>query len=594
MPKPKKMNAGTAGSGMPDLLSIDPDALREKYREEREKRMHASRGETPELSGDLARYLDDPYCERVARDPVHDDVDVVVVGAGFGGLLSAAMLRDAGVARIRLIDKAGDVGGVWYWNRYPGARCDIESYIYMPLLEELGYLPTERYATADEIWRHAQAIARHYRLYEEALLQTEVVSAVWDEGAAQWTVRTDRGDEVHSQFVVLADGPFSRPKLSAIPGLETFQGHTFHTSRWDYAYTGGAADGDLDGLQDKVVGVIGTGATALQCVPPLGRSTQRLFVFQRTPTTVAVRANGPTDPGWASSLEPGWQRRRMENFTVLTAGGEDHEDLVGDGWTDIFQSVLLDPAGDLEKMSEIHARIDSVVVDGPTGAALKPYYSYLCKRPGFSDEYLETFNLPNVSLVDTRGQGVDRIYPAGVMANGIEYELDCLIFATGFDTETSYTDRLGFDVLGRDRASLTERWSRGISTMHGLMTSGFPNLFVMPGPSAQSVLAINFIHVLLENARHLAYVIGEVQRRGCCAFDVTREAEAAWVEMILERPLEDREFLASCTPGRFNNEGDLDARPLANSSFGGPPMELFAMLEEWRTRGRLEGLELTE
>ncbi|MGI9170605.1 MAG: flavin-containing monooxygenase, partial [Caulobacteraceae bacterium] len=366
-------------------------------------------------------YLDDPYVgPGFTRAPLTNEIDVVVIGGGFGGLLAAARLREAGVKGIRIVEKGGDFGGTWYWNRYPGAACDIESYIYLPLLEEIGYLPVEKYSRAAEILAHAQAIGRHFDLYRDACFQTQVTQLQWDEAADRWIVSTDHGDGLRARFVVMANGPLNRPKLPGIPGVGTFAGHSFHTSRWDYAYTGGDAGGNLTGLADKRVGIIGTGATAVQCVPHLAAGAKHLFVFQRTPSSIDVRANRPTDPDWAASLTPGWQKKRMDNFNVLVSGGVQEEDLVADGWTDIIGNLLFlarkkraagesagDPVAlmqlaDFRKMEQVRARVDAIVERPATAAALKPWYNQFCKRPCFHDEYLDAFNRPNVTLVDNR------------------------------------------------------------------------------------------------------------------------------------------------------------------------------------------------
>ena len=371
---------------------LDLDALRDRYDRERERRRRPDGiDQYVEPVGDLARFAEDPYVEPgFEREPLTDEVDVALVGAGFGGLLLGAHLRELGVERIRLIDKAGDVGGTWYFNRYPGVACDIESYVYIPLLEELDYVPTEKYARGAEIHAHCRRIAEEYDLYRDACFQTTVTEVRWDEAAERWVISTDRDDVIRARFVSLANGWLQKPKLPGIPGLETFAGHTFHTSRWDFDYTGGNAEGNLTGLADKQVGIIGTGATAVQCVPHLAEAAEHLYVFQRTPSSVDVRANRPTDPEWAASLQPGWQRERIENFQVLTAGGYVEEDLVDDGWTDITAKLLalmsaeenpdLSPEAinraveraDFLKMDEIRARVDDLVEDPTTAEALKP------------------------------------------------------------------------------------------------------------------------------------------------------------------------------------------------------------------------------
>ncbi len=421
-----------------NALGFDPDSLREKYRQERDKRLRADGNEQyREVVGDFARYLDDPYVPAgFTRAPLNDEVEVIVIGGGFGGLLAAARLREAGVDDIRIIEKGGDFGGTWYWNRYPGAQCDIEAYIYLPLLEELNYIPQEKYSHAPEILKHSRAIGEHYDLYDNACFQTEVTGMRWDEGSARWIVSTNRGDEMRARYVAMSNGPLNRPKLPAIPGVETFKGHTFHTSRWDYDYTGGDPSGNLSKLRDKRIAVIGTGATAVQCVPHLGAAAKQLYVFQRTPSSIDVRNNRPTDPEWAQALEPGWHQKRMTNFNVLVTGGHQDEDLVADGWTDIIRNLgglaARAPSGnqspeemaamvelaDFQKMEQVRARVDQVVRDPNTAAALKPYYRQFCKRPCFHDEYLDTFNRPNVKLIDTQGRGVDRITENAIVVDG--------------------------------------------------------------------------------------------------------------------------------------------------------------------------------
>ena len=320
--------------------AYDPDALREKYRLERDKRLRAEgNAQYVEMSGRFATYLEDPYLPVQERPPICDDVTVAVIGGGMAGLVSGAHLKDAGVEDVRIIEKGGDVGGTWYWNRYPGAQCDVESYVYLPLLEETGYIPTEKYVHGPEILEHCRRIARHWNLYDNSCLSTEVASVEWAADQARWIVRTNRGDAMTARFVAMGNGPLHRPKLPGIPGIASFRGRSFHTSRWDYDYTGGDSNGHLDRLTDKRVGIIGTGATAVQVVPHLADAAAELYVFQRTPSSIDVRGNRPTDPSWAASLEPGWQKRRIENFTMLTSGGLASEDLVMDGWTDIIWQI---------------------------------------------------------------------------------------------------------------------------------------------------------------------------------------------------------------------------------------------------------------
>jgi cation diffusion facilitator CzcD-associated flavoprotein CzcO len=576
--------------------TFDPDALRAKYAQERERRLRPDGiAQYVEITGAFSRFGHDPWADPdFVREPIADAVDVAIVGAGFGGLLIGARCKELGVDGVRLIDKAADVGGTWYWNRYPGIACDVESYVYMPLLEELGYMPTEKYAKGTEIFGHCRRIAEHYDLYRDACLQTEVHEIRWDPAVSCWVISTDRGDRIRARFVAMANGYLQTPKLPGIHGITTFVGHAFHTSRWDYGYTGR----DLAGLSDKRVGIIGTGATAIQCVPRLAESAQRLFVFQRTPSTVDVRANRPTEPEWAASLEPGWQRRRIENFQILTAGGEADEDLVDDAWTSLTKKLpIVNGAGpnaaelaDFAKMEEIRARVDAIVTDAATAEALKPWYGYFCKRPCFHDEYLQAFNRDNVTLVDTDGRGVEHITGNGVVVDGVEYGLDCLIFATGFEVGTDYRQRTGFEVVGRDGLTLTDKWADGVRTLHGLQVNGFPNCFIES--IAQSGFTVNFPYLIDTQSRHVAWVIAWALQHGATEVEATAEAEAAWVDTVVQRSSVIAGRRESCTPGYYNREGHASARLNRDSFFFGSPTEYADILEAWRASGSLDGLHV--
>src|SRR5208282_391405 len=322
-------NVSSASNGAQEF-DFDPEALRAKYREARDKRIRADGNEQyVEVKGDFSRYIDDPYVDPgFTRAPVTDAVDVLIIGGGFGGLLASARLREAGVQSIRIIEKGGDFGGTRYWNRYPGAQCDIESYIYLPLLEETGYMPKEKYSFAPEILEHSRRIGEKFDLYRDACFQTQIKAITWNEEECRWIVTTNRDDRMRARYVVMSNGPLNRPKLPGISGIDGFKGHTFHTSRWDYGYTGGDTNGNLHKLGDKRVAVIGTGATAVQCVPHLAKYAKHLTVFQRTPSSIDERGNRPTDPEWVKTLKPGWQKRRMENFNSLVSGGFEAEDLV--------------------------------------------------------------------------------------------------------------------------------------------------------------------------------------------------------------------------------------------------------------------------
>jgi len=589
----------------------DRDTLLAKYAEERDKRVRSDGNEQYiEPTGRYAHFLDDPHTEPVEREPLTDEVDVAFVGGGFAGLLTGAKLKQAGVESVRIIEKGGDFGGTWYWNRYPGAQCDTAAFIYLPLLEETGHMPTEKYTKAPEIAEHCRRIGRQFDLYEDALFSTEVSGLEWDADVSRWIIRTNRGDEMRAKYVAMGTGPLHRPKLPGIEGIETYEGHSFHTSRWDYDYTGGDPSGaPLTGLADKRVGIIGTGATAVQCIPHLARSAGELFVFQRTPSSIDVRDNRPTDPDWFDTLEPGWQRRWMENFTLLQTGGFADEDLVMDGWTDISQRIRdrlfaavepdFSPEGmqrayhdsDDEKMTEIRARVDAVVSDPATAEALKPWYRQLCKRPCFHDEYLAAFNEESAHLIDTDGRGVERITPNGVVVAGEEYELDCLIYASGFEVGTEFARRSGFDVTGRDGELLSEHWGDGMMSLHGIHVHGFPNLFVV-SPAQAANLISNVPHNLTEAGETIACIVAHAEAIGAAEVEVSAEVERAWVERL---EAGGRTFGGdpTCTPGYYNNEGHEIEGSARRNSLGFPegPVAYFEYIDGWRSSGEFVGLD---
>jgi cation diffusion facilitator CzcD-associated flavoprotein CzcO len=596
------------------MTVADRDALRRRYADERAKRLRPEGNDQYlELTGQFGHLLDDPYTERTERAPRRDHVTMAVIGAGFAGLVTGARLKEAGVRDVRIVEKGGDFGGTWYWNRYPGAQCDTASMIYLPLLEETGHVPTERYAHAPEILEHCQRIAKQYGLHENALFHTQVTGLEWDDAAGRWIVRTDRGDEFTAQFVSWGTGPLHVPKLPGIPGIETFGGHSFHTSRWDYGYTGGDPEGaPMDRLAGRRVAIIGTGATSVQCVPHLAAACGELYVFQRTPSSVDVRDNQPIDPGWFTDIAaPGWQRRWLENFVAnMTPGEWPGEDLVNDGWTDLAKRMrgrVLELSGgtvtaeqvmaeieaaDFEKMGEIRARVNAIVGDDATAERLKAWYRQLCKRPCFHDEYLSAYNLPTVHLIDTDGQGVERITAAGVMVAGTEYPVDCIIYASGFEVGTAPTRRTGFDVTGRDGVRLSEYWADGMHTMHGIHMHGFPNAFVVQLSQGANFVA-NVPHNLTDAAATVAAVVSHAVGDGYDRVEVTREAEDAWMEKMIPNPVM-RSFLMTCTPGYYNNEGgELSAHSLFGGYVDGASA-YFRYIEQWRSSGEFAGLDFSQ
>ncbi|HVM54037.1 MAG TPA: NAD(P)/FAD-dependent oxidoreductase [Acidimicrobiales bacterium] len=592
------------------MTTIDKEALKRKYAEERDKRLRPDgNAQYLRLTGQLAHYLEDPYTPVVERAPKTDDVTVAFIGGGFAGLVTGARLKEAGVEDVRIIEKGGDFGGTWYWNRYPGAQCDTASFVYMPLLEETGHMPTEKYAHAPEILEHCQRIGKQFGLYDNALFHTEVTDLEWDDDRSRWVVRTNRGDEFTARFLGMGTGPLHVPKLPGIPGIESFTGHSFHTSRWDYDYTGGDPEGaPMDKLADKRVGIIGTGATAVQCVPHLARACQELYVFQRTPSSVDVRDNRPTDPDWFAEIAtPGWQQRWLENFTANQTGLAE-EDLVMDGWTDLSRRIrskimALPPEdftpekmmeafedSDFEKMEEIRARVDAIVDDPETAQDLKAWYRQLCKRPCFHDEYLQAFNEPGTSLVDTDGKGVERISEKGVVVAGREYEVDCIIYASGFEVGTEPTSRMGYDPRGRGGVRLSEYWADGMRSKHGIHVHGFPNLFIVQ-PTQGANLISNVPHNLTESGRTIAMTVRHALDVGADQVEVTAEAEEAWLELLFSGP--GTMFgNAECTPGYYNNEGMPDERTaLFQRGYPGGAMAFFQYIDQWRRSGEFEGLE---
>ena len=589
---------------------IDKKALLAKYIAERDKRLRPDgNAQYLQLEGQFADYLDDPYMPVVARTPKTDHVTFAFVGGGFAGLVTCARLVEAGVSDVRIIEKGGDFGGTWYWNRYPGAQCDTASMVYMPLLEETGHVPTEKYAHAPEILAQCRRIGEKYGLYDNALFHTEVKSLTWEAAGSRWIIETSRGDRFTADFIGLGTGPLHVPKLPGIPGIESFAGKAFHTSRWDYAYTGGdPAGAPLDKLADKRVAIIGTGATAVQVVPHLAGASKQLYVVQRTPSSVDVRANAPLDPAWfAEVATPGWQQRWLENFTDNQAGGNAREDLVQDGWTDLARRIrekimVLPPTertpqnmlaayedADFEKMEEIRARAEAVVKDKETAQKLKAWYRQLCKRPCFHDEYLQAFNTPGVTLVDTDGKGVERITERGFVVAGHEYEVDCIIYASGFEVGTAYERRAGFDLVGRNGRKLSEAWAEGMQSLHGIHVHDFPNAFFVQ-PTQGANLISNIPHNLTEAGRTIAQVIAHARKTGAREVEVTQGAQDAWVALLLKGM---GRMIGSpdCTPGYYNNEGQ-DPGPAARLNVGYPAgaSAYFRYLAGWRESGRYEGL----
>ncbi|MFN3212868.1 MAG: flavin-containing monooxygenase [Henriciella sp.] len=595
------------------VKTLDKDALKKKYAEERDKRLRADGNDQyVRLEGRFEDLAADPYTPWKDRAPVTDHVTFAFIGGGFAGLVVGARLKEAGIDSVRIVEKGGDFGGTWYWNRYPGAQCDTASMIYLPLLEETGHMPTEKYAHAPEIRAHCGRIGTQFDLYKDALFHTEVTGLEWQEDTARWLVKTSRGDAFTAKYIGMGTGPLHVAKLPGIAGIETFKGKSFHTSRWDYDYTGGSPDGaPMDKLGDKRVAIIGTGATAVQAVPHLAKATKELLVFQRTPSSIDVRNNEPIDSEWFNSIAtPGWQKRWYDNFVENQSQGFPEEDFVMDGWTELSRRIRekvrqMPPTewtpesllqafedADFEKMEEIRARCEAVVEDEKTAEELKAWYRQLCKRPCFHDQYLQAFNEPGTQLVHTDGKGVERITESGLIANGKEFEVDCIVYASGFEVGSEYTERAGFDPIGRDGLALSEAWENGMQTLHGVHVHGFPNAFIVQ-PSQAANLISNVPHNIVDHADTISTVVAHAEKNEFSRVEPGKAAQDAWVEMVLSGQ---GMLIGSteCTPGYYNNEGaGLTEKNRHGLGHPGGAKAFFAHIAAWRDSGAFTGLDFS-
>lgn len=608
---------GCKMSDVPSIEEIDREAMVEKYRVERERRLreHGDTDYVPPKGGAVADYSIDPHTEIAPREPIGKEIDVIVLGGGFGGVLASYYLMKQGVEDFHIVDTAGDFGGVWYWNRYPGIQCDNESYCYLPLLEETGFMPSKKFADGEEIQGYIRHIAERFGFADKALFHTQITSLVWDDDAARWTVKTNRGDAIRARYVIMANGVLNMPKLPAIKGMNKFKGKLFHSSRWDYDYTGGSyADPDLHKLKGKKVALVGTGATAIQIVPYVAEYADKFYIIQRTPSCVDARPNPPTSEEWLKSLEPGWQAERMDNFHkgAMEGYGPGDVDLVCDFWTEISRNMKeeLDAEGwpelsteefmarrdamDHRVMERMRRRVEELIDDPETAEALKPYYRFMCKRPLSSDTYYPAFNRGNVELIDvSETKGLQELTENGFIANGREYEADCIIFASGFEVTSDLERRWGIDrIEGREGRSLYDHWSDGPLTLHGTMTHGFPNQFFIG--YIQGGLNASVTEQFGRQGEHIAYIVHEGLKRGAEALEVTREAMDAYVDHFEATTIDQSEFLNSCPPSYFNNEGAKDHKWGLFRPWGAGWKDFMRVLKEWREAGTLEGMRIRE
>jgi len=601
---------------VPPPEEIDIPALKEKYRQERDKRMRSEGQEQYASQKDHLThdtYEHDPFTPVVPRDCLTDEIDVAILGGGWTGILASYHLMQAGVTNFRVIDHAGNFGGTWYWNRYPGIQCDNDAYCYLPLLEETGWLPSKKFSDGKEIYDYIQLIVDKFGFRDKGVFHTLVNGLKWDESIKRWRVSTNRDDEIRARFVIMAGGTLSTPKFPDVPGIHSFKGHKFHTSRWDFDYTGGSwGNPELTELADKRVAILGTGATAIQAVPYLGKYAKELYVLQRTPSSVDERPNPPTDPEWAKSLQPGWQAARQENFLraaneILPPGAPD---LICDFWTEINRNINGELAAegwpelsmeefmkrremmDFQVMERVRRRVDTIVKDKATADALKPWYRFMCKRPLSNNDYYETFNRPNVKLIDVSAtQGLEAMTEKGFVAQGVEYEIDCIVFASGFEVTSDLKRRWGIDeVEGRNGVSIYDHWGDGPQTLHGITTHNFPNMFftgyVQGGLNGTTTLQFG------KQVQHASYIISTALKSGYQAVEPTQEAQDEYVRKFHEVAADLSVILNECTPSYFTNEGEKEAKWFLFRGWGLGWDSFQQVLQDWRDAGDLPGMKL--
>ncbi len=471
-----------------------------------------------------------------------NEFDVVIVGAGFAGLFMLHRVRGLGLTA-RVFEAGSGVGGTWFWNRYPGARCDVESVEYSyqfsdDLQQEWEW--SERYAAQPEILEYLNHVADRFDLRKDIRFETRVESATFDEDEARWSIRTS-DDEVSAQFLVMATGCLSSANVPDFKGSGTFQGETYHTGRWP-----------TEGVEfaGKRVGVIGTGSSAIQSIPIIAEEAQSLVVFQRTPAYSVPARNGPLDPAEVREIKAEYPEFRARNNLMVTAFGSrtPHNDISalavdeeerrnefesrwergGFGYMAAYNDLLLNPDANEVAADFVRSKIRETVRDPAVAEKLLPSTVIGCKRLCLDTGYYETFNRENVDLVDVSETPVE-ITPKGVRVGGDEYDLDCIVFATGFDAMTGAL--LAIDIRGRGGVSLREAWADGPHTYLGLGMVGFPNLFSISGPGSPSVLT-NMVVSIEQHVNWIADCIDYMRERGLRRIEATQDAQDAWVEFV--------------------------------------------------------------
>ncbi|KAF1970487.1 FAD/NAD(P)-binding domain-containing protein [Bimuria novae-zelandiae CBS 107.79] len=580
-----------------EITGVDALQVQKRYGEERAKRLRDegySQFVDISLNEKFKSFIDDPCVdESVVKDAKamfpDNRCQFLILGGGFGGLLYAIHMIKAGTRSedIRIVDSAGGFGGTWYWNRYPGLSCDIESYMYLPLLKETGYIPRHRYSEGEEIRTYANLLAQKWGITESAVFQTQAQKLVWDETAKEWQIELKQqrsGKEpqilnICAPFVAVSNGVLNWAKIPGIP--------------------------------DKRVAIIGTGATATQTVPHVARWAKHLYVVQRTPASLAQREQRETDPEWfrkSVASSKGWQRGRLRNFHQhFTLEQPPAINMVDDEWMrgpgieipsylEKLQNI------DLPRLESIRKRVEDEVSDPAVAEVLKPWYPSWCKRPLFHDEYLSTFNRENITIVDTEGKGTDSLTTDSIVVGDQSYPVDIVIFATGFRPPFigSPAEKANVSIVGRNDISMSEEWARnGPSTLHGVLDHNFPNLF-LSGPW-QASNSPNYAYTPDFMAKHSANIFAEAKRRADgkpFTVTVTKAAAEDWAMQMIMHSFPGAAVLG-CTPGYINIEGQLDRAPpeqqmiMARSGVWGHGFESYARaVEEWYEKGNWQDIEV--